>query len=366
MAWACLHPLTLCEVHPQTFSIQWKEEMQAVVCVKNGEASTPLSHPDCPISLQTLPRPKPMPNHVRVQVHSVSLNFPDALQIRGTYQNKLSPPFVPGSEASGTVVESTSSSFKAGDRVVAVVEQGALAEELLAHESVVFKVPDAVSLDVAACIPIAYGTTELALRHRARIKPGSTLLVLGAAGGVGVAACQIGALVGARVVAVCSGQEKASFLKKDIGVKDIIDLTSLPPGSSLSKEVRKICSKGVDIVFDPVGGDLFSEALKSVAWGAQYLVIGFAAGGIPNVPANHLLVKNTTLHGIFWGSYLLNDPKTLKEGISFLLQCIQDGRLDPKISKVFPMERIDQAFQMIKERRVMGKVVVRVRPDSKL
>ena len=340
--------------------------IKTVVCMKNGDASISLSHADSPLAIQILPRQTTLtPKQVRIAVHFASLNFPDALQIAGTYQTKLKPPFVPGSEASGVVIESTSQSFKIGDRVIAIVEQGALAEELLAHENVVFRVPSArVSLEEAAVVPVAYGTAELALRHRAKIKPGSTLLVLGAAGGVGVAACQLGLMVGARVIAVCSGHEKAAYLQQ-MGVQDTVDLSCLPSGSSMSKEVRKLCKGGVDVVFDPVGGSLFAEALKSVAWGAEYLVIGFA-GGIPNVPANHLLVKNTTLHGIFWGSYLQNDPKALQAGISFLLQCIEERKLAPRISSIFPMERIDQAFQLIKERRVVGKCVVRVRPDSKL
>ena len=248
--------------------------------------------------------------------------------------------------------------------MVAVVSGGALAEQLVVHESSVFKVPARVTLEDAACVPITFGTAELALRSRANIGPRSTVLILGAAGGVGVAACQISLMLGARIIAVVSGREKGEFVKS-LGVAsgDVIDLSGLPPGSSLGKEFKRISGsggRGADVIFDPVGGPLFPEALKTAAWGCQYLIIGFAAGTVPQIPANYLLVKNVTVHGVFWGSYLGNDPSRLRQGIDHMLQAIEEGKLKPRISHSLPMERIDEAFRIIKDRKVMGKIIIKI------
>ncbi|GLC40695.1 hypothetical protein PLESTB_000031800 [Pleodorina starrii] len=332
--------------------------MRAIVCENLGDARTPLG--TGVLRLANAPEPKLAPGTVRIRVASASLNFPDALQIKGEYQDKPKLPFVPGSEVAGVIVEVAPGikHLNVGDKVCAVKQGGAFAEQVVAPAAAVWRVPDGVPLQDAAAIPIVYGTADLALRHRAQLKAGQTVLILGAAGGVGVAALQLARLAGARVVAVAAGPAKAAFLR-DQGADAVLDSEELAAGGTpLHKALRAAAPKGVDVVFDPVGGSALFEALKAVGWGAQYLVIGFASGDIPKVPANLLLVKNVTMHGIFWGSYMSYQPRVLAESMRQVLAWFGEGRLRVEVYGRYPMDRVTEAFAAILDRRVRGKVLL--------
>lgn len=313
------------------------------------------------------PSPRlPSEDHILIRVSAASLNYPDALQVMGSYQDKPKLPFLLGKEASGVVIRVGSKvrQIKPGDVVCGVGDAGAFAEEWVVHQASAWKVPDALPAELAAALPIAYGTADLALRHRGRLGPGQTLLVLGASGGVGTAAVQIGKIIGARVVAVTSGATKAEYLR-GLGADDVIDAAaaaaSLGPkgagGPPLHKLIRAAAPKGVDVVFDPVGGPLLSEALKCVAWGSQYLVIGFVAG-IPQVPSNLLLVKNCTFHGVFWGSYMQRQPHVLRSSMEQVLDWAAAGKLRVPVHERYPFGRVPDAMAALLGRAVMGKVLV--------
>eukprot|EP00198_Chlamydomonas_reinhardtii_P006595 XP_001695931.1 predicted protein [Chlamydomonas reinhardtii] len=336
--------------------------MKAIVCEGLGDARSPLGT-GC-LALKELPEPKLPDGHVRVQVAAASLNFPDALQIKGGYQDKPKLPFIPGSEVSGVVTEVASGvkSLRVGDKVCAVRQTGAFAEQAVVPAPAAWRVPEGLALEDAAAIPIVYGTADVSLRHRAQLKPGQTVLVLGAAGGVGVAALQLAKLAGARVVAVAGGAAKADFLRGQGAdaywghwTFHLFQQPSAPTAFT-----------GVDVVFDPVGGSQLFEALKCVAWGAQYLVIGFASGDIPKVPANLLLVKNTTMHGVFWGSYMMHQPRVLADSMRQVLEWFGQGKLRVEVFARFPLERVTEAFQVILDRRVRGKVLLTMAPRARL
>ncbi|GIL79795.1 hypothetical protein Vretimale_12388 [Volvox reticuliferus] len=338
--------------------------MKAIICESLGDARTPLG--EGVLKLAEVPKPGLGPGTVRIQVASSSLNFPDALQIKGEYQDRPKLPFIPGSEVSGVVAEVADGvkNLQVGDKVCAVQQGGAFAEQVVAPAAAVWRVPDGVPLQDAAAIPIVYGTADLALRHRAQLKAGQTVLILGAAGGVGLAALQLSRLAGARVVVVAAGAAKADFLRTQ-GADAVLDSEKLAAeGTALHKALRAAAPKGVNVVFDPVGGAALFEALKSVAWGAHYLVIGFASGDIPKVPANLLLVKNTTMHGVFWGSYMSYQPRVLAESMQQVLAWFGEGRLRVEVYGRYPMERVTEAFAAILDRRVRGKVLLTVGPSQ--
>ena len=312
--------------------------------------------------------------------------------MQGLYQDKPELPFVVGKEAAGVVTAAgagaRAAGFKVGDAVVAVGD-GAFAERMVAHRGACWRAPPGLDLKRAAALPIAYGTADVALRARANLREGQTLLVLGASGGVGTAAVQIGKLLGARVVAVTAGADKAAYLRS-LGADAVVDTAAvaaaavaaaaaasggggsgggssgggaaskpgaLPPGA-LRKALRAALPKGgADAVFDPVGGAFALEALRAVAWGGQYLAIGFVAG-IPKVPANLLLLNNVTLHGVYWGSYMQRAPRVLRESMDQLLAWAAAGRLAVPLSGVLPLERAPEAMAALLRRRVTGKIVL--------
>lgn len=327
--------------------------MKAVVCKKLGDPTS-----EEVLQVETnVPVPLLKPQHIKVRVQAASINFPDALQIKGEYQVKLPCPFVPGSEVSGTVVEVGPGvkRFKPGDKIMAVNSGGAFAEECVVSQYAAWRVPDELDLATAAAVPIVYGTADLALRHRGQLKQGQTVLVLGAGGGVGLAAVQVALAVGATVVAVDLGPEKAAFLRQ-MGAHHVVDAAASQ--EPLHKRIKQLVPKGVNVVFDPVGGAVLKEAMKTVAWGAQYIVIGFASGKIPSVPANILLVKNTTLHGTFWGSYLQHNYALLDESMRQVVAWLQSGKIKVHISHRFALDNIRQAFSTLLERRVHGKLLL--------
>ncbi|KAK9820930.1 hypothetical protein WJX74_009349 [Apatococcus lobatus] len=364
--------------------------MRALVCEQLGNPLDPKTS-----GLKVSPdteAPKLTPKAVRIKVSAASLNFADALQVQGLYQEKPKLPFIPGSEVSGVVLEVGSSvkSLKSGTKVCAVTSGGALAEEVVVAAAAVFPLPDSADVGSAAGLPVAFGTAHLALKHRACLQSGQTLLVLGAAGGVGVAAVQIARVMGARVIAVARGAEKASFLRC-LGADIVLDSSAQqeqppaastssrdaqpgpPPGKSkanrepsLVPAIRKAAPKGVDVVLDCVGGSQFKDAMKCVKWGAHIMPIGFASGSIPIIPANIALVKNLTIHGVYWGSHLQHNPQLLRDSLQELVQWLADGRLQIHVSHRYSLEQATEGFRALLTRKAMGKVLIEPAAQSKL
>lgn len=337
--------------------------MKAVVCRQIGDPTAPLGSKDSPLTFEAdypPPPPKLNSHSVRIKVAAASLNFADALTVMGKYQERPPLPFIPGSEISGVVLEigKDVKEVKVGDRVCAVVGKGGFSEEVVCASASVFSIPEGCDLISAAGLPVAFGTSHLGLVHRAGLSPGQVLLVLGAAGGVGTAAVQIGKLCGAIVIAVARGQKKTDFLHK-MGADYTIDTSAQ---KNLKDAVKKILDsrklKGVDVLFDPVGGNQFKESLKVMKWGGHVVIIGFASGEIPNIQANIALVKNITIHGVFWGSYMTNRPAVLRESLQTLVGWLATGSISVEISHRFDLTQANEAFQVMLQRDVIGKVLV--------
>ena len=293
---------------------------------------------------------------VKIKVRACGVNFPDALMIQGLYQLKPPFPFSPGLEVSGDVVEVGSGvdSRRIGERVMATMMYGGFAEEVALPAIMALPMPANMSYEAAAGFPLVYGTSHVALAHRGKLQAGETLLVLGAAGGVGLAAVELGKWMGARVIAAASTSEKLE-LAQAYGADDVIQYTA----ENLRERMNALTDgQGADVIFDPVGGDMFDLAVRRIAWEGRYLVIGFASGRIPDLPANIPLLKNASVVGVFWGAYLLNSPAVIQDSFRQLLSWYAAGRLKPHIHKTFPMQAAASAILEIMERRAMGKVLV--------
>ncbi|KAK9818978.1 hypothetical protein WJX81_001512 [Elliptochloris bilobata] len=303
--------------------------MKALICKQLGH---PLATDDKkPLKLvQNHPQPSPsLPaNGVRIRVTAAALNFSDALQIQGLYQDRPKLPFVPGSEVSGVVIEVGRDvrTVQVGDAVCAVMRGGGFAEEVVVRDGAALKLPAGTDVAAAAGLPLAFGTSHVALAERANLQPGQTVLVLGAAGGVGIAAVQIAKVMGARVVAVCRGSAKAAALRA-LGADAVVDTAAAGKDVPLRQLIKAAAPQGIDVVYDPVGGVAFMESLKTINWGAQILIIGFASGTIPKISSNIALVKNATLHGVFWGSYMQHRPRVLRQSLEQLLAWLGEGRI---------------------------------------
>ncbi len=293
---------------------------------------------------------------VRIAIKGAGVNFPDTLIIQGKYQMKAAPPFTPGAEVAGTVlaVGERVKHVKVGDPVAAIVPIGAYAEQVVASGDSVMPLPPGMDLVAAAGFPLAYGTTLYALKQRGQLKPGETLLVLGAAGGVGLSAVQIGKLMGARVIAAASSAEKLALCKQQ-GADEVIDYSK----ESLKEAVKKLTrSQGADVIYDPVGGELAQDCLSAINWNGRYLVIGFAAGGIPEIATNRLLLKGASAVGVFWGAFVAREPKVSLENFQQLFGWVASGQLKPYVSKTYPMSQAGQALRDMQERKVTGKIVL--------
>jgi NADPH:quinone reductase len=302
--------------------------------------------------------PAPLrPNEARIRVHACGVNFADTLMIAGKYQVKPDFPFTPGLEAAGEVVELGAAvrHLEPGQRVLAVLRfGGAYAEEIAVNADAVVPIPDRMDYVTAAAFPVAYGTAHFALTHRAHLKPGETLLVLGAAGGVGLSAVEVGKELGARVIAAAGGAAKLAVARQH-GADEVIDYRE----ESIRDRVRELTGGlGADVVFDPVGGDAFDQALRAVNWEARMLVIGFAAGRIQAVPANLILVKNISVIGVVWGAQAARDPVLVSRNLALLLQWWEAGRLRPVVGRTFPLAEAGAAMQALLSRRYAGKIVL--------
>jgi NADPH2:quinone reductase len=303
-----------------------------------------------------LPDPKPSAGEILVKVHAAGLNFPDVLLSYGKYQFKPAPPFILGGEASG-VIEAVGpgvTSFAVGDRVATWMTNGAFAEKIVVSELSSVKVPDKVSFEVAAATLLTYATTLHALVDRAALKEGETLLVLGAAGGVGTAAVELGKLLGARVIAAASSDEKVAFCKEH-GAAEGINYSRED-----LKERTKVLTNGLgaNVIYDPVGGPFSEPALRSIAWEGRFLVVGFAAGEIPKIPLNLTLLKGCQIVGVFWGSFAMRSPEKNRANAVKLFDWIAQGKLSPHVDAVLPFSRATEALDRLENRQVKGKLVL--------
>ena len=316
--------------------------------------------------LEDVPSPEAKPGFAVVSVKAVGVNFPDVLIIEDKYQFKPERPFSPGGEISGIVksVGEGVTNVKPGDRVLGNTGWGGMAEELALEAHRLVKIPDAMPFDEASAFIMTYGTSWHALDERAHLKPGQTLLVLGAAGGVGLAAVELGAAMGARVIAACSSQEKVDLCLKHGAAAGVVypkgpfDRESQKAMSALFKEA---CGPdGPDVIYDPIGDAYAEPALRSIGWEGTYLVVGFAAGEIPKIPLNLALLKGCQIVGVFWGGWVAKNPEKHRKNVAELLEMYAAGKIKPFISERFPLERAGEAITHLATRKALGKVVVTV------
>jgi len=292
-------------------------------------------------------------------VHAAGVNFPDTLIIEGKYQFKPPFPFSPGGEAAGVVaaVGEKVSHLKVGDRVMALTGWGSFAEQVAVPAYNVMPIPSAMDFNSAAAFGMTYGTSMHALKQRANLQPGETLLVLGASGGVGLAAVEIGKALGARVIAAASSAEKLAVAKA-AGADELIDYSA----SNLKEEIKRLTNgQGADVIYDPVGGDLFDQAIRSIAWNGRLLVVGFASGRIPELPVNLCLLKGATVLGVFWGAFAQRQPQDNAANFAQLFAWYAEGKIKPLVSQVFALAQAAEAINTLGKRRAVGKVVVQVR-----
>jgi len=323
--------------------------MKAVLCHQFG---TPED-----LSLADVPSPPLGAGQVKIAVRACGVNFPDVLMIGGLYQLKPPFPFSPGLEVAGDIIEVAEDvrDLRVGARVMATMMFGGFAEEVVVPAAALLPMPPEMSYEHGAGFPLVYGTSHVALTHRAQLQAGETLLVLGAAGGVGLTAVELGKRLGARVIAAASTSEKLE-LARAYGADDLINYSS----ESLRDRLNELTEgRGADVVYDPVGGDLFDQAVRRLAWEGRYLVIGFASGRIPSLPANIALLKNVSIVGTFWGAYLKNDPGIIRASFAILTGWYASGLLKPHIHQVFALDEAPSALRQLMDRRAMGKVLLR-------
>ena len=322
--------------------------MKAILCQAYGAPES--------LVLAEIDSPDPGPGQVKIKVRACSVNFPDLLMIQGLYQFKPPLPFSPGLEVAGEIsaIGAGVNHVKLGDRVVAIMDHGGFAEEAVTASASLLPMPADMPYPMGAVFPLAYGTAHLALAHRGQLQAGETLLVLGAAGGVGLAAVEVGKLLGARVIAAASTGEKLALAR----AKGADEITNYAEDDLRDGIIDLTRGKGADVIFDPVGADLFDIAARRIAWEGRYLVIGFAGGRIPSLPANIALLKNASLVGVYWGAYLAHDPGTLRQSHQKLLEWHADGRLHPHVGATYPLAAAARALRDMMNRRALGKLVL--------
>ncbi len=303
-----------------------------------------------------MPEPTAGAGQVLIDVRAAGVNFPDVLLTYGKYQFKPTLPFSPGGECAGVVaaIGAGVTSVAVGDRVAATALHGAFVERICVPELAVTRLPDGVGFEVGAATLLTYATTWHALVDRAQLQRGEKLLVLGAAGGVGVAACEIGALLGAHVIGAASTDDKLAFVKQH-GAAETVNYAT----EDLKDRLKAMTSgNGVDVVYDPVGGALAEPALRSMAWQGRYLVVGFAAGEIPKIPLNLVLLKGCQIVGVFWGSFAMRDPRRNAQHAAEIFRHVAAGELRPAIDEVLPFDRAGEALARLEQRKVKGKLVL--------
>jgi NADPH2:quinone reductase len=324
--------------------------MKAVLCKQFG--------PPDSLLVEDLPSPRAGPGEVVISVKAASLNFPDVLIIQNKYQFKPPLPFSPGSELAGVVKEIGPGvqGWRAGDKVIAFTTYGAFAEEVKTDASRLVPLPEKMDFVTGAAFLLTYATTDHALRDRAALAAGETLLVLGAAGGVGLAAIEIGKALGARVIACASSEEKLAVCRSH-GADATINYAT----EDLRERIKALTEgRGVDVVYDPVGGPYTEPAFRSLAWRGRHLVVGFAAGEIPKLPLNLALLKGASVVGVFWGDFARRQPKEFAQSIGQLARWYADGKLKPHVSHTMPLEKAAEALKLMAARQVTGKLVLTV------
>ena len=315
------------------------------------------------LSVEDIMDPTPKAGEVVIEVKAIGINYPDTLIIEDRYQFKPQRPFAPGGEVAGIVdaVGEGVKGVKRGDRVIAVPGWGGLVERIAVPANSLIPIPDGMDFETAAALVLTYGTSYYALKDRAKLQPGETLLVLGAAGGVGAAAVELGKAMGARVVAAASTNDKVEFAL-ELGA----DNGLIYPTGPMDKEAQKGLAgefklatgrDGADVVYDAVGGDYAEPALRAMDWDGRYLVVGFPAG-IPSLPLNLTLLKSVSVVGVFWGASVARDPKGHAANMADLMQLWRDGKIKPRINQTFPLDRAHEAIQALSDRKAMGKIVV--------
>ena len=323
--------------------------MRALVCRAWGEVDS--------LKLEDVDPPVPKPGQVLIDVKATPVDFADSIMVRGQYQTKPEFPFSPGLETAGVIVgcDAGVAGFRPGDRVMAILAHGGMAEQAVARAEEAWRIPDGMGFEEASVFPLSYLSSHDALRWQGRLEPGETLLVLGAAGGVGLAAVEIGKAMVARVIAAASSEQRLAVARAH-GADELVDYRT----TGLKAQVEALTDgKGVDLCFDPVGGALFDAALSSLAWGGRILLVGFV-GGIPQIPANRLLVKHRSALGSSLRYFRFHAPDKLQRSMAELLAWYADGRLEPLISACYPLDRAVEALRSLTERRAIGKVVIRV------
>lgn len=310
------------------------------------------------LGVEDIAAPPLAAGQVRLRVHAVGFGFPDALMVAGKYQVKPQTPFTPGSEVAGIVTEVAPgvTNVRPGARVLAMAGQGGLAEECVVSAAALIPLPDSMSMAAAAGFLVNYGTTYHALVQRARLQTSETLLVLGAAGGVGLTAIEIGKALGARVLAAASTDEKLELARRH-GADAVFNYTT----DTIKEKVMEFTGgRGIDVAYDPVGADYAEQVVRAMAWNGRYLVIGFAGGKIPAIPLNLPLLKGCALVGVFWGAHTRHEPQVHEANLRALFRLFEEGKIRPHVTELEGLERFSEALEMLNGRRTTGKVVIRV------
>lgn len=321
--------------------------MKALICNEFGSTKN--------LTLEEVQSPEPGAGQVLIDVHAAGINFPDVLTVQGKYQFKPSLPFTPGIEVSGVIkkVGKDVKMRKVGDEVISTLQTGAFASEVVTSENSTF-LKGNMSFEQAAGFALTYGTSYYALKQRARLVAGETVLVLGAAGGVGVATIQLAKAMGANVIAAASNDTKLDFAE-EAGADLRINYTN----ENLKERVKELTNgQGADVIYDPVGGDFSEQAFRAIAWNGRFLVIGFASGPIAKMPLNLALLKGASLVGVFWGSWSAREPNESQNNFSELIKMVDDKKFIPLVTEIFKLEDHASAFACIEERRAKGKVIL--------
>jgi NADPH2:quinone reductase len=322
--------------------------MKAIVCSKFGTPDT--------LKYQEIKIPNPKEGEILITVKACSVNFPDTLIIQGKYQFKPEFPFSPGSDVAGIIekVGENVKHFKVGDAIVGFIPFGGFAEKAIVKAIDCFPKPRGMSMVNASAFLLAYGTSYHALKDRANLQKGETILILGASGGVGLTALELAKLMGAKVIAAASSQEKLN-LCKEFGADEVINYTE----ENLKDRVKELTNgKGVDVIYDPVGGAFSELALRAIAWRGRHLVVGFANGEIPKIPINLTLLKGASIVGVFWGAFAQKEPKKSLENIQQLLTWFVKGEVKPHIDKTYSLKEAPKALEYMMQRKVKGKIVI--------
>lgn len=322
--------------------------MKALLCIQHGDPEL--------LEVREIDPPEPGSGQIRIDVLAAGVNFPDSLIIRNLYQFKPELPFSPGGEIAGTVsaLGAGVQGFSLGDPVMALCGHGGFAQQVVVDAAKAVKVPAGVSMEMAASFTMVYATSYHALVDRAQLKPGETLLVLGAAGGVGLSAVEIAKALGARVIAAASSDDKLAVCREH-GADECINYSR----EDLRERIKTLTEgRGVDVVYDPVGGDLAEPAFRSIAWRGRFLVIGFALGQIPSIPLNLALLKGASIVGVFWGAFVAREPGAFQADMAQLLAWVREGKLRPRISARYSLADAPQAIRALMDRTAVGKLVV--------